>query len=168
MPWKTTCQKEQRWKFIQEFLRHKTHSSSFRGDWAISRKTAYKWIGRFKERGRFGLADRLHVARRIHNRPCAKWLGRIRRWRLRHPHWGAPKLHWALKRRFGAKGLPSESAIEPVAQGVGTDAQTPAPCAQGTGGGTAQADPSPQAQRRLDRGFQGLVPHRAMEPGWNH
>ena len=111
MPWKTTCQKVQRWKFIQEFLRHKIPLVELSRHWAVSRKTAYKWIERFKERGRFGLADRQHLAHWIHNRPCAKWLARIRRWRLRHPYWGAPKLHWALKRRFGAKGLPSETAI---------------------------------------------------------
>jgi putative transposase len=111
MPWKTTCQKVQRWKFIQEFLRHKIPLVELSRRWAVSRKTAYKWIERFKERGRFGLADRRQLAHRIDNRPCAKWLARIRRWRLRHPYWGAPKLHWALKRRFGAKGLPSETAI---------------------------------------------------------
>ena len=37
--------------------------------WSISRKTAYKWIARFKERGRYGLADRRRAARRVHNRP---------------------------------------------------------------------------------------------------
>ncbi len=111
MPWKTTSQKEQRWRFIQEYLRRKTALSVLSGRWGISRKTAYKWIGRFKERGRLGLADGLHVAHRVFNRPSARWLSRIRRWRSRHPHWGAPKLHWALKRRFGPRGLPSESAI---------------------------------------------------------
>src|SRR5580698_1117248 len=111
MPWKTTCQKEQRWKFIQEFLRHKTPLIELTRRWATSRKTAYKWIGRFKERGQFGLADGPHVARRVFNRPSAGWLARIRRWKVLYPHWGAPKLHWALKRRFGGRRLPSESAI---------------------------------------------------------
>lgn len=111
MPWKTTCQKEQRWRFIQEYLRHKTTVNALSRRWGISRKTAYKWIGRFHERGRFGLANGLHVAHRVFNRPSARWLSRIRRWRSRHPHWGAPKLHWALKRRFGRRGLPSESGI---------------------------------------------------------
>ena len=86
MPWKTTCQKEQRWKFIQEFLRHKIPLIELSRRWAVSRKTAYKWIERFKERGRFGLADRLHVARRVFNRPSACWLARIRRWKVRYPH----------------------------------------------------------------------------------
>lgn len=111
MPWKTTCYKVQRWRFIQEVLRHKNKVAELCRRWAISRKTAYKWIGRFKERGRYGLANRRRAARRIHNRPSELWLGRIRRWRAKHPTWGAPKLRWALQRRFGKRSLPSEAAI---------------------------------------------------------
>jgi putative transposase len=79
--------------------------------WDISRKTAYKWMARFNERGRLGLADRIPVAHRVFNRPSRFWLARIGRWRWRHPHWGAPKLRWALQRRFGRSGLPSEAAM---------------------------------------------------------
>jgi len=57
------------------------------------------------------MKDRLRVAHGLHNRPAKRWLSRIRRWRARHPSWGAPKLRAALLRRFGARGLPSEAAI---------------------------------------------------------
>ena len=77
----------------------------------MSRKTAYKWIERFKERGRFGLDDRKRVAHRVEGRPSEVWLERIRRYKCRHPSWGAPKIRWALERRFGRKELPSEAAI---------------------------------------------------------
>jgi putative transposase len=111
MPWKTSCYKEQRWKFIHEFLRNKTKLAELCRRWAISRKTAYKWIGRFKERGRYGLADRQRVASRVHNRPTQLWLSRVRRWRRWHPSWGPRKLRWGLQRRFGQRGLPSAAAI---------------------------------------------------------
>lgn len=111
MPWKIKCQKEQRWIFVREFLRNEKGLAEQCRRWAISRKTAYKWIARFQERGRFGLANRRRVAHRIHNRPKELWLKRIRRWRARHPSRGAPKLRWALERCFGSKGLPSEPAI---------------------------------------------------------
>jgi transposase-like protein len=58
MPWKTSCYKTQRWEFIQQFLRQKNKVAELCRRWSISRKTAYKWIGRFKERGRFGLYQR--------------------------------------------------------------------------------------------------------------
>jgi transposase InsO family protein len=111
MPWKTNSFKEQRWKFIQEFLRNKSGFSELCRGWGISRKTGYKWIDRFKARGRWGLADRPREAHEVHNRPTEQWLGRVRRWRGLHPSWGAPKLRWVLRRRFGQRGLPSESGI---------------------------------------------------------
>ena len=111
MPWKTSCYKDQRWRFIQEYLRKKAKLAELCRRWAISRKTAYKWIGRFEERGRYGLADRRRAAQRIHNRPSDLWLGRIRRWRAKHPTWGPRKLRWVLERRFGHPSLPSEAAI---------------------------------------------------------
>src|SRR3989442_990773 len=58
-----------------------------------------------------GRVTPLRAAHRIANRPAELWLARIRRWRARHPSWGAPKLRWALQRRFGSPGLPSEAAI---------------------------------------------------------
>ena len=111
MPWRTNGTKEQRWQFLREYLRKQNGLAALCRRWAISRKTAYKWIRRFHERGRFGLVDRRRVARRVGNRPGECWLQRIRRWRARHPTWGAPKLRWALQRRFGGHRLPSEAAI---------------------------------------------------------
>ena len=84
MPWKTSCYKVQRWRFIEEYLRKRNKLAELCRRWSISRKTAYKWISRFKERGRFGLANRRRVAHRIANRPAELWLARIRRWRARH------------------------------------------------------------------------------------
>jgi transposase InsO family protein len=78
---------------------------------AISRKTAYKWIARFKAEGRRGLGDHQRAAVRVHNRPARVWLARVRRWRMLHPSWGARKLHWALRRRSGPAGVPSAAAI---------------------------------------------------------
>lgn len=111
MPWKTDSNREQRWRFVAEWLRNKTPRAEQCRRWAVSRKTAYKWLQRFRARGRIGLGDEGRAAHRIYNRPSECWLARIRRWRARHPTWGAPKLRWVLARRFGRKGLPSESAI---------------------------------------------------------
>jgi putative transposase len=111
MPWKTTWNGEQRWHFIREALREKTPLAVQCRRWAISRKTAYKWIRRFTALGRSGLQDERRAAHRVHTRPAKIWLARIRRWRTKHPSWGAPKLRWALGHRFGHKALPSEPAI---------------------------------------------------------
>jgi len=96
---------------MQAFLCHKTPLNVLCRRWAITRKTACKWLARFKERGRSGLTDQRRAARRRHNRPPELRLKGLQRWRRRGPTWGAPKLRWARQRRFGHKGLPSESAI---------------------------------------------------------
>ena len=111
MPWKKNSDQEQRWEFVQLVMRAKAGLSELCRRFRISRKTAYKWVARFQENGRRGLRDRGRSAQRLHNRPKKKWLDRIRRCRRQHPSWGAPKIHWLLRRRFGARGLPSETAI---------------------------------------------------------
>lgn len=111
MPWRTAGIEQQRRRFLAEYLLHKTPLSELSRRWAISRKTAYKWIGRFMEGGGASLKDQSRAAHGLHNRPENLWLSRIRRWRVRYPSWGAPKLRKALSRRFGARGVPSEAAI---------------------------------------------------------
>jgi transposase InsO family protein len=92
----------------------------------ISRKTAYKWLARFKEGGRRGLHDQERSANRVHNRPKKKWLNRIRRCKGQHPGWGAPKIHWVLRKRFGRMALPSETAISRWLQNWGLTRRRPA------------------------------------------
>lgn len=111
MPWKNECEAEQRWRLLRDWLKRRTTVSELSRHHGVSRKTAYKWIARFKAEGRRGLADQCRQASRVHNRPLKRWLARIRRWRARHPRWGARKLHWVLRRRFGARGVPSAAAI---------------------------------------------------------
>jgi putative transposase len=111
MPWKIECERQQRWRFIQEWMRRKMPLVELCRRCRISRKTAYKWIARFKAEGQRGLGNRRRAAGRVHNRPAASWLARVRRWRGWHPRWGARKLHWALRRRFGPPRVPSPAAI---------------------------------------------------------
>jgi putative transposase len=111
MPWNSDCSSHQRWSFIAQWLRRKIPLTQLCRRFSISRKTAYKWLARFEIHGRRGLDDRTRAAELVHNRPSRRWLERIRRWRARHPTWGAPKIRWALQRRFGASGVPSEAAI---------------------------------------------------------
>jgi len=110
MPWKTNSEEEQRWGFVRQAMRATMGLAELCRRSGISRKTAYKWVARFQERGRRGLGDQVRSAHRLHNRPPPKWLARVRRGKSQHPNWGAPKLRWVLRKRFGPVGLPSEAA----------------------------------------------------------
>ena len=111
MPWKKNSEPEQRWGLIQLVLRAQLGLAELCRGSGISRKTAYKWLARFKEQGRQGLRNQTRCAHDLHNRPTERWLQRLRRRRRRNPTWGAPKIHWALRRRFGRRGLPAAGAI---------------------------------------------------------
>lgn len=111
MPWKTNSALEQRWRFVQLALRARRGVAELCRRSGISRKTAYKWIARFEQRGRRGLRDQVRAAQQLHNRPQQKWLDRLRRCKRQHPSWGAPKIHWAMRQRFGLRNLFSEAAI---------------------------------------------------------
>lgn len=111
MPWKIPCLRTQRWRLVKSWRAGKMALAGLCRRIGISRKTAYKWIARFEQEGRRGLHDRSRRAKTVRNRPQRRWLERVRQMRLRHPSWGARKLHTLLCRRHGARGVPAVAAI---------------------------------------------------------
>ena len=78
----------------------------------ISRKTGYKWLGRYKESGLSGLKSRSH---RPLNSPSATKgyiVEEVIRLRHLHPYWGPKKLQELLRReRYRDDEIPSISTI---------------------------------------------------------
>ena len=66
MPWKGVTVVEQRENFLRDYHSRYYTVSDLAERFSISRKTAYKWIERYQERGREGLADQ---SRRPHSCP---------------------------------------------------------------------------------------------------
>ena len=60
----------------------------------VSRKTAYKWIGRHKAAA--GLRDRSRAPHHHPNAVSAEVEGMILEWKKQYPLWGAPKIHSKL------------------------------------------------------------------------
>ena len=119
MPWKNNSCAEQRWGFVRLAMRYKTRLAELCRQTGISRKTAYKWIERFKERGRRGLRNKTHCAHQVHNRPKNKWLHRIRCRKRRHPNWGAPKIWWVFKRALWSQEAAFRGGHQSLAQELG-------------------------------------------------
>ncbi|MCA9572402.1 MAG: IS481 family transposase, partial [Myxococcales bacterium] len=85
----------------------------------ISRKTGYKWLQRFRERGMEGLHD---LSRRPHMSPLrcpGEVVLRIIELRRAHPRWGAKKLHAVLRRGVDAGEVPSVRTIARVLDRAG-------------------------------------------------
>jgi transposase InsO family protein len=102
---------EQRQEFIQEWMERKRPVSELSRVYGISRKTAYKWIDRFEEKGRAGLAEQSraphHSPQQIHPKMAAAIVAE----RQQHPTWGARKIVESLRRREPAKTWPAASSI---------------------------------------------------------
>jgi transposase-like protein len=73
MPWMETSPVDQRERFIRDHRLDVYAMTELCARYGISRKTGYKWRGRFEEGGRLGLRDR---SRAPHHCPASHWPGR--------------------------------------------------------------------------------------------
>jgi len=101
MPWKNTSIVGERWRLIKALLQRERSVTSWCHEFGISRKTAYKWLGRFTEGGRRDLHNRSCRPHRVPLQMSRKWIERIARTRRKHPHWGPRKVQTCLLRQYG-------------------------------------------------------------------
>jgi putative transposase len=98
MVWRETGLMDERLKFVEQCLREDETMSSLCELYGISRKTGYKWLGRYREYGALGLYD-LPRAPLNHGRATAPdivaWIVALKE---AHPSWGPKKLIGRLKR----------------------------------------------------------------------
>lgn len=92
MPWNEQTPMDQKTQFLSEYLRRSLSFAELCRRYAVSRKTGYKWIGRYQADGPAGLVDH---SRRPHAHPLQtpdSVRAAIIEQRRLHPHWGAKKL----------------------------------------------------------------------------
>lgn len=109
MPWKETCPMKERMKFIGDWLEKDWTVWDLCAYYDISRKTAYKWIERYKQKGLLGLED---LSRAPENHPNATGKGieeAILAFRRAHRTWGPRKILDRLENRFPEIRWPSIS-----------------------------------------------------------
>lgn len=102
---------DKRNEFIEKWLKHDSAFSDLCEAYEISRKTGYKWVGRFKDDGRMGLEDRsrapLTHPQAIEDEIAQQVIAE----RERHPSWGARKIQESLRRQKPAVSWPAASSI---------------------------------------------------------
>lgn len=107
MPWKATCAMNERLGFVCEVERGERTVSELCRVFGVSRKTGYKWLDRYHERGEAGLEER---SRAPHHHPGAmskETATEIVRLRRRYPDWGPVKLLDWLERSRPELALPA-------------------------------------------------------------
>lgn len=111
MPWKETCAMNERMCFISALLEGSETMSELCRHFGISRKTGYKWRGRYLSDGALGLGDR---SRAPHSNPRAisgEPLEAILAVRQRHPSWGPRKVKAWLEAQVPERCWPAASTI---------------------------------------------------------
>ena len=111
MPWKETCRMDEKLCFVAECLRGELPIVALCEDYGISRKTGYKWLGRYREQGPKGLIERSRGPHR-HGRSMAPEVAEaIVALRRERPHWGPRKLRAALMRAQPGVVWPAASTM---------------------------------------------------------
>lgn len=109
MPWKETCTMEQRRAFIDAWLTKRFTISALCERFAVSRKTGYKWLERFRQGGEGALADRSRARKRHPNGTPAPIVARLLETKQRFPRWGPVTLIAYLQRHHPHIAWPAPS-----------------------------------------------------------
>jgi putative transposase len=127
MPWHETEPMKERHQFIAQYLSGLYSVSALAARFGISRKTAYKWIERYRQDGLDGLHEHSRAPRSCPRRTSDIALDAIRTAREQHPTWGPRKLRPWLEHHHPdlAAQLPASSTIGDILQREGLIVSNP-------------------------------------------
>lgn len=119
MVWRETGTMDERVRFVAACLEDEETMSALCAAYSISRKTGYKWLGRYRERGVAGLAD-LPRAPLHHGRATpVDLVERIVGSKEAHPLWGPKKIMAVLRRSDPAQLWPAASTAGEILKRAG-------------------------------------------------
>jgi putative transposase len=114
MPWEETCVMDERMAFIVDWEREEATFACLCRLYGVSRKTGYKWLGRFELEGVEGLKDR---SRAPHDHPNAVGVAEeaaVVAVRMKHPSWGPKKIKAWLASHHPRTIWPAQSVIATI------------------------------------------------------
>lgn len=119
MPWKATCQMEERMRFVLDVRAGHESIAWLCRRFGISRQTGYKWLARYEAHGPAGLEDR---SSRPHNCPLEipPWQAElVVAARKTYSNWGPRKIRAHLQSLYPTEHIPSASTIGRVLRAGG-------------------------------------------------
>jgi transposase InsO family protein len=111
MPWKETCSMNERLKFIAAFLAGDDTVAGLAQQFGVSRKTAHKWVARYKQGGVAALEERSRAPKTHPRRVPSAVIEAIVELRRQHRKWGPVTLRELLRQRHPRIRLPAASTI---------------------------------------------------------
>ncbi len=119
MVWKEICMMDDRMRFVAACLEGCESISELCRQFGISRKTGYKWLGRYRSEGVRGLEGR---SRAPHSNPRAvdlETVCEVIKIRDRYPTWGPRKVRAHLRDEDPERDWPAASTIGTIFDGAG-------------------------------------------------
>ena len=110
MPWQQVTPMSAKKEFIRLAMREDANISRLCRYFQISRKTAYKWLGRYRREGEAGLQDRSRRPRSSPEQTSPVLEEAVRGVRQEHPAWGGRKIRARLQ-HLGWAAVPAASTI---------------------------------------------------------
>lgn len=98
-------------EFVEQAMSGRHPVAALCNAYGISEKTGHKWLNRFKEEGRPGLADRSRAPHDTPHKISLEVRREILALREKHPTWGPKKLRVVLRRRVPENHWPAASSI---------------------------------------------------------
>lgn len=113
MPWQQVTPMSQKKELIHLAQQEDVNISRLCRYFQVSRKTGYKWLGRYRREGEAGLRDRSRRPRSSPGTTPAVLEEAVLRVREAHPAWGGRKIRACLLAQ-GLKGAPAASTITAI------------------------------------------------------
>lgn len=111
MPWQETEAVSERVRFVVDHERGLYQMGELCERYGVSRKTGYKWAGRYAEEGLAGLSDRSRAPREVAHRMDEKVKKVLLEVRRRFSSWGPRKVLRYLRTRVNGLELPAASTV---------------------------------------------------------
>lgn len=114
MPWNNATPMDERLR-LAVLADEETYTvSELAKQFGVSRKTAYKWIGRHREGGVAAMNDRSRAPLSVPGRTPEKIERLIVKEREKHPTWGGKKIHTILRTKHGLETPPCIRTVDEV------------------------------------------------------
>jgi putative transposase len=111
MPWLEEQVMDLRLCFVSACIRKEAPMTTLCARYGISRKTGYKWLGRYQEAGACGLGDRSSAPLTASSRLDSSMVARVLALRQARPSWGPRKLLARLSKDAPELDWPAASTV---------------------------------------------------------
>jgi putative transposase len=114
MPWMETCPMDQKIQLLSDWMRQDYTITELSQIYRISRKTIYKWVERYQEKGPEGLNENSRAPLHHPNATGPEIVSQLIDTKLKHDKWGPKKIVASLEKLFPDQNWPAPSTASHI------------------------------------------------------